>query len=83
MGDNKPAITSLWINHYQALIFIYLQSFENTVGKGEIACVNNFSFFNSVFYSFGELSAIFIEFKIVVCKLFEFGSLKFVILQRV
>ena len=26
-----------------------------------------------VFYPFGELSAIFIEFEIVVCKLFEFG----------
>ena len=43
----------------QALVFIYLQykSFENTVGKGD----------------FGELSAISIELKIVVCKLFQFG----------
>ena len=28
---------------------------------------------HSVFYPIGELSAIFIEFKIVVCKLFSFG----------
>ena len=35
-------------------------SFESTVGKGEIA-------------RFGELAAIFLKFKIVVCKLFHFG----------
>ena len=42
-------------------VFTCLQykSFENTVGKGEIA--HN-----------GELSAIFIKFEIVVCKLFQF-----------
>ena len=55
----------------QALVFTCLQFcssslFENTVGKGEIACY-------SVFYSFGELSAIFIKFEIVVCKPFLFG----------
>ena len=32
-----------------------------------------FSFSHSVFYPFGELSAIFIKFEIVVCKLFQFG----------
>ena len=34
--------------------------------------MSNFSFDDSVFYLFGELSAIFIKFEIVVCKLFEF-----------
>ena len=34
---------------------------------------SNFSFSHSVFYPFGELSAIFIKFEIVVCKLFQFG----------
>ena len=34
---------------------------------------HNFSFTHSVFYPFRELSAIFIKFKIVVCKLFQFG----------
>ena len=33
-----------------------------------------FSFFHSVFYPFGELFSIFIKFKIVVCKLFQFGK---------
>ena len=40
-------------------------SFENTVGKGEIAC-------NSVLYVFRELPAIFNKFEIVICKLFQF-----------
>ena len=39
-------------------------SFENTVVNGEI--VHNF-------YPFRKLSAIFINFEIVVCKLFQFG----------
>ena len=50
----------------QALVLTCLQykSFENTVGKGEIA---------RVFYPSGEIFIIFIEFETVVCKLFEFG----------
>ena len=32
-----------------------------------------FSFSHSVFHHFRELSAIFIKFKIVICKLFQFG----------
>ena len=42
--------------------------------KEKLLIMSNFSRFpHSVFYSFGELSAIFISFEIVVCKLFEFG----------
>ena len=40
----------------------------------KLLATSNFSFFHSVFYSSGELSAIFIESKIVVCKLFQFGG---------
>ena len=35
--------------------------------------MSNFSFSHSVFYPSEELSAIFIEFEIVVCKFFQFG----------
>ena len=51
----------------QAFVFMCLQhrSFENTVGKREIARY-------SVLNLFGELSAIFIKLGIVVCKLFQF-----------
>ena len=37
---------------------------------------------NGVFYRFGELSAIFIKFEIVVCKLFKI-SVKFIVWERV
>ena len=48
-------------------------SFENTVGKGEIARNEQFLLSHSVFYLVIELSVVFIKFKIVVCKLFPFG----------
>ena len=41
--------------------------------KEKLLVTSNFSFTHSVFYSFKELSAIYIKFKIVVCKLFQFG----------
>ena len=57
------------------MVFMCLQykSFKSTVGKGEIAHNKQFLHFHSVFYAFGELSAIFIKFKIFVCNLFQFG----------
>ena len=41
--------------------------------KEKLLISNNFSFSHSLLYPFGELSAIFIKFEIVVCKLFQFG----------
>ena len=41
--------------------------------KEKLLVTSNLSFSHSVFYPFGELSAIFIKLKIVVCNLFEFG----------
>ena len=41
--------------------------------KEKLLIMSNFSFFGSVFYPPGELSAIFIKFEIVVYKLFQFG----------
>ena len=43
--------------------------------KEKLLVMSNFSFSRSVFYQFGELSAIFIKLKMVVCKLFEFGRI--------
>ena len=42
--------------------------------KKKLLITNNFSFSHSVFYSFGELTAIFIKFEIVICKLIQFGE---------
>ena len=41
--------------------------------KEKLLEASNFSFSHSVFYSFGELSAVFVIQKIVVIKLFQFG----------
>ena len=41
--------------------------------KEKLLITSNFSFYHCVFYLYGELSAIFIIFEIVVCKLFQFG----------
>ena len=41
--------------------------------KEKLLVTSNFSLFHSVFYSFGETSAMFIKFEIVVCNLSEFG----------
>ena len=56
------------------------QAFWKHCGKKEqFLAISNFFFSHSVFYPFGELSVIFIELKIVVCKLFQFGRVKFVV----
>ena len=44
--------------------------------KEKLLVTNNFSFSHNVFYLFGVLSAIFIKFEIVVCKLFQFGRVQ-------
>ena len=41
--------------------------------KEKLLVTSNFHFSHSVFHPFGELSAIFIKFRSVVCKLFQFG----------
>ena len=42
--------------------------------KEKLLVTSNFSFSHRVFYSFWEFSAVFLEFEIVVCKLFQFGT---------
>ena len=42
--------------------------------KDKLPIMSIFFFSKSVFYLFGELSAIFIQFEILVCKLFQFES---------
>ena len=44
--------------------------------KEKLLVTSNFSFSHSVFYLFGELSAIFNKLEIVVCKLFQFGRVQ-------
>ena len=42
--------------------------------KEKLLITSNFSFSYSIFYPFEELSGILIIFKIVVCKLYQFGK---------
>ena len=60
-------------------------SLLKTLWEIEILLIRrNFSFSHSVCYPFWELSAIFVKFEIVVCKLFQVSkSLKFVDWERV
>ena len=51
--------------------------------KEQLLLTCNFSFFHSIFYPFWELSATFIILKIVICKLFQFWSKKYVVWERV
>ena len=44
--------------------------------KEKLLGTSNFSFSHSVFHPFGELSAIFIKFEIVVCQPFQFGPVR-------
>ena len=44
--------------------------------KEKLLVTSNFPFSHSVFYPFVELSAISFKFEIVVCKLFQFGSVQ-------
>ena len=44
--------------------------------KEKLLVTSNFSFSHSVFYPFVKLSIIFVKFEIVVCKLFQFGSVQ-------
>ena len=57
------------------LVFTCLQykSFENTVGKGEIACNEQFLLFSQCFLLVGELSVMFVKFKFVMCEFFQFS----------
>ena len=64
---------------YVSAVQIFLKHWE----KEKLLVTSNFSISHSVFYLFGELPAMFIKFEIIVCKLFQFGSLKFVVWERV
>ena len=75
----------------QVLVFkcLQYQSLENTAGKGEIDCKEQFLLFPQCFLPIWEKkkkkkkSAIFIKFEFVVCKLFQFGRVKFVVWESV
>ena len=64
----KPHLHPNWIGWEYAWIFEFGWFREHSV-----LVMSNFSFSHNVFYPFGELAVIFIEFKIIACKLYLFG----------
>ena len=57
--------------------FLYVCStshFKTLWEKEKLLITSNFSFSHIFFYPFGKLSAIFIKFKIAICKIFQFGT---------
>ena len=60
---NKP-----WFLHFYGISLLKI-----LWEKEKLLKMSNFSFSHSVFYGFEELSAGFINFEIIVCKLFQFG----------
>ena len=56
-------------------LHVYSTSLLKTLWEKEkMPVTSTLSFSHSVFYPFRELSAIFIKYKIVICKLFQFGT---------
>ena len=55
-------------------ILIFSNTFNLLFSSSYALEVPTISWSGTVFYPFGELFAIFMKFKIVVCKLFQFGK---------
>ena len=62
---NKPWFLHVWITSLLKTLW----------EKEKLLVTSNFSFYRSVFYPFGELTAVFIKFTIVVCNLYQFGRI--------
>ena len=76
---SKP-ITEIEIKKYPLTLsqtnpgfYVHARFFKTLWEKEELLVTSNLSFSHSVFYPFEELSAVFIIFEIVVCKLFQFA----------
>ena len=79
--DNNDAKDLCFQKHFKMIhncqIFPNLSIVIRSHWKGSVINIfvtSNFSFSHSVFYPFRQLSAIFVKFEIVVCKLFQFGK---------
>ena len=60
----------------QALLLRNLYSMKTLLKKEKLLVTSNFSFSHYVLYPYGELYAIFIKLKIVICKLFQCGRVQ-------
>ena len=86
-----------FVTNKPRFLHVFSTSLENTVKKEEIARDKQFlplpqcfltiwnflPFSRAVFYSYWGLSAVFITFESVVCKLLQFESLKYFVWERI
>ena len=75
-GASRGVIVWEWVNPFPNKPFVFMcllfRFFKNNIRKGEIAHKEWFLLFPQCFLPFLRNSVILIQFKIVVCKLFEF-----------
>ena len=87
ISDNLPSNKHIWVvigtlllnpfpNKLWFLCVCSTSLLKTLWEKEKLLVTSNFSFSHHVFYPFRELSAIFIEFEIVVCSLFQFGRVR-------
>ena len=74
--DNISTLLDPFPNKPRFLRVCSASLMKTQLEKEKLLVTSNFSFSHSVFYPLGELSAIFIEYEIVVCKLFQFGKVE-------
>ena len=75
--ENTHNITIQFINSTPNKLFLHVCStslLKTLWEKEKLLVMTYFSFSHSVFYPYGVLSSIFIKFRNVVCKPFEFGK---------
>ena len=74
--SNKIAKNIMHLTLSQTILSFYVsrvQGLKTLQEKEKLLIMSNFSFSHSVFFPLRDLSAIFIKFKIVICKDFQFG----------
>ena len=73
VGTHEPCLLNPFPNKPWFLCVCSTSLLKPLREKEKLLVTSNFSFSYIVFYLFRELSAIFIQFEIIVCKLFQFG----------
>ena len=74
-----PYFEGFLLNPFQnkpLFLCVCSKSSENIVGKGEMTRNEQFPFSHGIFYPFGELSAIHMKFRIIICKPFQLGRVQ-------
>ena len=70
---DSSKLKALTLSQASSGFYVCTTSLLKTLWEREkLLVTSNFSFSQSVFYWFRELSAIFFKFEIVICKLFQF-----------